>query len=241
MGRTFAVRPANTVDALRRRRRAGHHPIHVLLLDEERMFAEALALVLERDDIDVDGIAVSTKEAVGAIRERAPDIVILGVDSPSQAELRSGRVIRDTDPGVRVLILAAKLTGANVKRVLRSGFHGCLSKDVSVARLVRTIRAIATEATGRRVDPAAGYRHPSKTHARPHLTPRELEVLELIAVGASGRVIARRLGISENTVRTHSQSILAKLDVHSRLEAATLANRIGLVQLWSNDGIDVAG
>ena len=225
---------------MRPRRAAGRHPIHVLIFDEERLFAEALALVLLRDGIHVDGIAVSTSEVIGAIREVAPNVVIFGVESPSQAELRRGRAILDTDPSVRVLILAAAMSRTNVKRVLRSGFHGCISKDASVARVVQTLRTIATEATARRVDPTSGYRHPSRTPSRPHLTPRELEVLELIAVGASGRVIARRLGISENTVRTHSQSILAKLNVHSRLEAAAIAIRTGLVRLWVND-IDVAG
>jgi two-component system nitrate/nitrite response regulator NarL len=240
-GRRAVARSAVTVEAWQPRGEAARDPIHVVIFDEERLFAEALALVLRRDGIHVDAIAVSEMEILGAIRDTVPDVVIFGVDSPSQAELRRGRAVLDANPSVRVLVLAATMSRTHVKRVLRSGFHGCISKDASVARVVRTLRTIASAVTARRVDPAAGYRHPSRTPPHPSLTPRELEVLELIAVGASGREIAGRLGISENTVRTHSQNILSKLDVHSRLEAATLAIRTGLVQLWFNDQIDVAG
>jgi two-component system nitrate/nitrite response regulator NarL len=240
--RRAAAHSAVTVEAWQPQGDPEPDPIHVVIFDEERLFAEALALVLLRDGIQVDAIAVSEAEIMGAIREAVPDVVIFGVDSPNQAELRGARAVLDANPGVRVLILAATMSRTHVKRVLRSGLHGCISKDASVARVVRTLRTIATEVTARRVDPAAGYRHPSRTPSHPSLTPRELEVLELIAVGASGREIARRLGISENTVRTHSQNILAKLDVHSRLEAATLAIRTGLVQLWVSDQVDdVAG
>jgi two-component system, NarL family, nitrate/nitrite response regulator NarL len=220
-------------------------PINVLIVDDERLFAEALSSVLGQDGIAVDRIVSSAVDAIEATRESTPDVVILIVEAPTHAELRAGQAIVDACPTSRVLVLATTLDRTHVQRVFRGGFHGCLSKDTSVAKLVRTLRTIASGTTFPRVDvrsASSSGRRIEPTVLRPNLTPREHEVLQLIATGAAGRTIARRLGISENTVRTHSQSILVKLQVHSRLEAATLAIRTGLVRLGTRDDpIDLAG
>jgi len=163
-----------------------------------------------------------------------------------QVELRRGEMILDACPATRVMILATTTDRRQAQRAVRAGFHGCISKDASVSRLVRTVRAIMTGGVSTRPDlhAAAGERSRRERRAvspRPHLTHREREVLELIATGAPGRMIARRLGISENTVRTHSQSILVKLQVHSRLEAATFAIRNGIIRLGSRDAAGLAG
>jgi DNA-binding NarL/FixJ family response regulator len=219
-------------------------PISVLVVDDERLFAEALASVLGPNGIGITRIVSTPVDAIEAVREATPDVVLLIVEAPTPAELRAGHAIVDACPTARVLVLARTLEKSHVQRVLRGGFQGSLSMDTSIAKLVRTVRTIAsgtalprgdvpsTRSTGRPVEP---------TRLRPSLTPREREVLQLIATGAAGRTIARRLGISENTVRTHSQSILVKLQVHSRLEAATLATRSGLVRLGTHDPIDLAG
>jgi two-component system nitrate/nitrite response regulator NarL len=219
-------------------------PISALIVDDERLFAEALSTVLGQDGIAVDRIVSSEVEAIEAARERTPDVVILIVETPTHGELRAGQAILDACPTSRVLVLATVLDRTHVQRVLRSGFHGCLSKDTSISKLVRTMRTIANGTTFPRADlrtTSLSGRRTEPTMLWPNLTPREREVLQLIATGAPGRTIARRLGITENTVRTHSQSILVKLQVHSRLEAATLAIRTGLVRLGTQDQIDLAG
>ena len=219
-------------------------PISALIVDEERLFAEALSEVLGHDGIAVDRIVSSEVDAIEAARERLPDVVILIVETPSHVELRAGQAILDACPTSRVLVLATKLDRTHVQRVLRGGFHACLSKDTSISNLVRTLRTIASGTALPRADlrtTSSAGRRTEPTMLRPNLTPREREVLQLIATGAPGRTIARRLGITENTVRTHSQSILVKLQVHSRLEAATLAIRTGLVRLRTHDQIDLAG
>jgi two-component system, NarL family, nitrate/nitrite response regulator NarL len=226
------------------RRKEGHARISVLIVDDERLLAEALSSVLGQDGIAVDRIVSTAVDAIEAARERTPDVVILIVDAPTHGELRAGQAIVDACPTSRVLVLATTLDRSHVQRVLRGGFHGCLSKDTSISKLVRTLRTIASGTTLPRVDvpvTSSSARRTEPTMLRQTLTPRERQVLELIATGAPGRTIARRLGISENTVRTHSQSILVKLQVHSRLEAATLAIRSGLVRLGTGDPIDLAG
>ena len=122
-----------------------------------------------------------------------------------------------------------------VKEAMRSGFRGYVTKDVRVQRFVDAVRAALA---GQVVIPkqlaraVGGRRSAAERHAEllsQQLTRREREVLELLVHGASGREIAERLSISVNTVRTHVQSTLTKLQVHSRLEAATFAVRYGLV------------
>ena len=219
-------------------------PISALIVDDERLFAEALSAVLGHDGIAVDRIVSSEVDAIEAARERTPDVVILIVETPTHAELRAGQAILDACPTSRVLVLASMLDRTHVQRVFRSGFHACLSKDTSISKLVRTMRTIANGTAFLRADlrtTSSSGRRTESTMPWPNLTPREREVLQLIATGAPGRTIARHLGITENTVRTHSQSILVKLQVHSRLEAATLAVRTGLVRLGRHDQIDLAG
>ena len=214
--------------------------VRVFIVHEERLFAEALELVLLAEGITVDAIASPGPDLLDAVRRGRPHVVILGVDAPTAAEVRRGETIVDTCRTARVLLLASSIDRANVLRASRAGLH-CIPKRASVAELVGTVRDIASGG----VPPRNGYA-PSSADAvrdpmdrRPALTPRELEVLKLVATGATGRSIARRLGITENTVRTHSQSILGKLHVHSRLEAAAYAMRSGLVVLRSHgsDGL----
>ncbi len=220
--------------------------IRTLIVEEEQLFAEALQSALALEAIVVERIVPPEPGASMAVQDSDPDVVIVGVDAPTPSELVLGETILEASPRARLLILARTMDRSQGLRVMRAGFHGCLSKDASVPRLVRAIRAIAARGAPSRTDRLAHFGADSRGRRqagllRPHLTPREYEVLQLIATGAPGRVIARRLGISENTVRTHSQSILVKLQVHSRLEAATLAIRHGLVRLGVHDEASMAG
>ncbi|MGH7541719.1 MAG: response regulator transcription factor [Gemmatimonadota bacterium] len=212
--------------------------ISVLLVDDERLFAEALGSVLRENGIDVGRVVSPATEPgpqlVEAVRQEAPDVVILGVDAPTPGEIQRAQTILDGCPTASLLFLAASVDRAQADRVHRSGSHGCLSKDVSVSHVVRTVRTLAGGSTfpgpKLRYSGTGSRRRRDEAPGWTDLTPRERQVLELIASGARGRAIANRLGISENTVRTHSQSILVKLKVHSRLEAAALAIRSGLVR-----------
>jgi two-component system nitrate/nitrite response regulator NarL len=202
--------------------------LRVLLVEDHRLFADAIRSMLE-DQRDADvRIATTGAEAVALARVWPPEVVLVDIGLPDQSGMVAGRQIMDHAPGAKVLAVTGMDDPRLAGEVLRMGFHGFLTKDTPVARLVASIDAVmdgdAAPSTfssgltiGGTVDSAAML-------AR-QLTPREREVLALLVEGLDGRAISDRLGISANTVRTHVQSVLTKLQVHSRLEAATFAVR----------------
>jgi len=154
---------------------------------------------------------------------------------PDLSGLVVGRAILDACPETKVLALTAIEDARTVKEALRVGFHGYVTKDIPVQRLVQALDSVVgghVVVPQRLASEAAEARTPEDEAVEllaKQLTPREKEVLVLLVEGAGGQAIARRLGISPNTVRTHVQSILMKLQVHSRLQAATFAVRHRLV------------
>jgi two-component system, NarL family, nitrate/nitrite response regulator NarL len=205
-----------------------------LLADDHVLFAEAVRPTLERMGFQVRVVA-GGDAAVAAIGEEASDLVFLDIGLPGESGLVVGRRILERFPESRVVALTALVDAESVGRALTIGFRGYLSKDMPVARFVSSVRAVMD---GDLVFPgryaraaAADRRDDESAHllAR-QLTVREREVLTMLVEAETGGEIARRLGISRNTVRTHIQSILSKLQVHSRLEAAAFAVRHRLVQ-----------
>lgn len=179
---------------------------------------------------DQSGIAVGKRilaELGGRVEPREPT-------SSNGSAAGQGR---DEPPkGVRVVAVTAMEDPRLAQEALRAGFHGYLMKDSNVSQLLSSIKAVLD---GQIVVPQKLARGPAGTRGRydadayllgEQLTRRELEVLELLAGGAGSRDISRELGVAPNTVRTHVQSILSKLQVHSRLEAAAFAVRHSLVR-----------
>ena len=211
-------------------------PIRVLIVDDQRLFAEAIQVTLRGVGADVVGVATNGEEALDGVREHRPDVVLLDIGLPDQSGIAVGRRILDEHPDTKVVALTALEDEQVVKEALRVGFDGFLSKDIHVDRFGRAIHAVAdgqvvvpqkigkSVLRGRSAVPSE-----AELLAR-QLTQRELEVLALLAEGASSRQIAAALAVSPNTVRTHVNGILSKLQVHSRLEAAAFAVRHGLVR-----------
>jgi two-component system nitrate/nitrite response regulator NarL len=208
--------------------------VKALLADDHVLFAEAVRPTLERMGFEVRVVGTGDA-AVAAIAEDACDVVFLDLGLPGESGLVVGRRILERFPETRVVALTALADADSVGRALSIGFRGYLSKDMPVARFVSSVSAVMS---GDLVFPgrharaaAADRRHDESAHllAR-QLTAREREVLTMLVEAETGGEIARRLGISRNTVRTHIQSILSKLQVHSRLEAAAFAVRHRLVQ-----------
>lgn len=209
--------------------------VRALLVDDHMLFAEAIRLALETHGIEVADIAHSVEDALPAVRRLDPDLVLVDIGLPDGNGLDVGRAILQERPDTRVLALSALDDPGTVRQALRIGFHGYIMKDTPVTRFVQAIEAVlggevvVTRALATKV---AGARSPEEEAVAllaNQLTPREREVLELLVEGASGQSIARSLGISPNTVRTHVQSVLTKLQVRSRLEAATFAVRHRIV------------
>jgi DNA-binding NarL/FixJ family response regulator len=194
--------------------------------------------------LEVVGIVTTGADALDAARELEPDLVLIDVGLPDENGIAVGAKLVVEHPETRVVALTALADGDLVREALQAGFSGYITKDTQADMFVRAVQGVldgqivVPERLGKTAfEPAAVEtssleRSTAGLLAR-QLTPRELEVLEMLARGAGGGEIAQRLGVSPNTVRTHVQGILSKLQVHSRLEAAAFAVRHQLVKVGS--------
>jgi two-component system, NarL family, nitrate/nitrite response regulator NarL len=207
------------------------------------LFAEAIRSALDDAGMDAVAVVTSGRAALAYLEDDQPDVILLDLGLPDRSGLAVGREILESWPEAKLMVLTALDDPKAVEEASRAGFRGYLTKDTPVSRFVSSIEAIVA---GQEVFPhrlAQATRRPGSDDSVwlliSQLTPREREVLGLLVEGADGRTIAARLGISRNTVRTHVQSILTKLQVHSRLEAATLAVRHRVVPLPTTMGQDL--
>jgi two-component system, NarL family, nitrate/nitrite response regulator NarL len=212
-----------------------------LIIDDHKLFAEAVRPLLESLDLSVT-MAQTGQDALEAVRTRAFDVILVDIGLPDGSGLAVGSRILQERPAAKLLAVTGFDDPQAVKEALRVGFRGYVTKDVRAQRFVSAIKAVMD---GQVVIPrqlasaVGGARSAEDRHAAllaQQLTDREREVLALLVEGAGGAEIAERLSISTNTVRTHVQSVLTKLQVHSRLEAATFAVRHGLVASLGADG-----
>lgn len=209
--------------------------MRVLIVEDQVLFAEAVQVALRSQGIDVVGIASSGEEGLELLPTTNPDVVLLDIGLPDRSGIAIGREMLERCPDVKVLALTALRDGRAAREALRAGFSGYLTKDTDVDRLLRAIEsAFSGEVTISKhlARQAAGGRGRDGVSLMvSQLTDRERDVLGLLAEGADSPAMAEQLHISKNTVRTHVQSILAKLNVHSRLEAAAFAVRHGVVKV----------
>ncbi len=212
----------------------------VLIVDDHPVVRQGLRVLLDvHDGIEVTGEAADGAEALAMAAERAPDVILLDLKLPGLDGIAVLRELRARGTTSRVLILTSGNDPTQVSLALRSGASGFLYKDVDPDALVRAIRAVhdgnmllAPGAAGSLV-PSGGAPAPGGwSPARPPgwdglgaLTAREREVLGQLARGLSNREIARLLHVSEKTVKTHVSSILGKLGVQDRTQAALYAVR----------------
>lgn len=209
----------------------------VLIVDDHKLFAEAIRVALTDAGINVVGFASSAKEALSLIPDSDPDLVLMDVGLPDSDGIELGRDLLRTWPELKILVVTALRDAKTMKKALRFGFSGFMTKDTPIVQFVDSVRSALS---GNVVVPrglaaqAAGTRSPDAQAAdllARQLTERELRVLALLAEGARSEEIAERLSISANTVRTHVQNVLTKLQVRSRLEAVAFAVRHGIVEI----------
>ncbi|MGA9160380.1 MAG: response regulator transcription factor [Actinomycetota bacterium] len=187
-------------------------------------------------------VAYTGSDGVAAAKRSELDVALVDIGLPDRSGLSVGREIMDLDSRTLVVALTAVKDALIARHALKLGFAAYLPKDISLDIFAQGMRNVLR---GRRIDlSSAGpstSRRPSRTEPwreGSDLTGRELEVLSLLVEGCTGPTIATRLGISRNTVRTHIQSILTKVQVHSRLQAVAFAVEEGLVDVSSRGAID---
>jgi DNA-binding NarL/FixJ family response regulator len=209
--------------------------IRVLLVDDHSVVREGLRMLLSRDpDLEVVGEAADGVEAIEQARQLRPDVVVMDLLLPVLDGIAATRAIRTQLPETEVLALTSVLENASVLEAIRAGAIGYLFKDSRAAEVRTAIKAAAAgqvHLSAQASAPLLGaVRMPERTDP---LTARELEVLRWLAQGLSNKEIARRLHLTEETVKFHVRHILAKLDVQSRTQAVLAAMRLGLISSQS--------
>jgi len=216
--------------------------IGIVVADDHEVVRAGFAAILDtQPDFTVLGTAADGAEAVRTCQERRPDVVLMDIRMPGMDGIEATRLLTSTDSGPRVLVLTTFDLDEYVYDALRAGASGFLLKDVTAERLFDAVRVIAegeallaptvtkrligefARQRPRPADPAQG------SGALGALTPRETEVLRLIAGGLSNPEIAKRLVVTEETVKTHVSRVLSKLGLRDRTQAVVAAYESGLV------------
>jgi DNA-binding NarL/FixJ family response regulator len=205
--------------------------IRVLITDDHGVVRQGLRMFLSLDPkVEVAGEATNGEEAVELARELRPDVVLMDLLMPVMDGIAATEEIRRDLADVEVIALTSVLEDASVTGAVRAG--GYLLKDTEAAELRRAIKAAAEGSVHLAPEAAARLMCEVRSPESPEaLTGRETEVLQLLARGRSNKQIASRLYVSEKTVKAHVSSILMKLGVQSRTQAALHAVRSGLVSL----------
>ena len=214
--------------------------IRVLVVDDERLFAELLRVALRSaEGIDVVDVVHDVQTAVRRMTDTRPDVVLADYHLPDGTGADIARTVRATLPDTSVLILTGDPSVSTLSDVARSGAVGHLTKDRPFEEVVEGVRAAALGEI--LFAPSELQRLLLERDSRPRplepLTARELEVLQLLAEGASTAQASGQLGISSATFRAHVQAILRKLGAHSRLEAVAEAARLGVItlEMWTRE------
>src|SRR5919199_2923392 len=220
--------------------------IRVLVADDHEVVRQGLRTFLELDpELEVVGDAADGREAVRLANRLRPDVVLMDLLMPEMDGIAATRIIRRELPDTEVVALTSVLEDEKVVGAVRAGAIGYLLKDTKAAELRQAIKAAAAGQVQLSPKAAARLMREVVAPERPEaLSERETEVLRLLARGLANKEIARELAIAEKTVKTHVSSILGKLGVQSRTQAALYAGRIGLVpldQLGAAEGIDAGG
>ncbi len=208
--------------------------IRVLVVDDHALFRQGLVSFLnEQPDIQVVGDAGNAREAVQLAKALRPDIVLMDVNMPGEGGISATEAIMRYVPTARVLMLTVSDTDADLLAALRAGAHGYLLKDATPEEVLKGIRltyegksVLSPEVAARLVTHVReGTLHPQPLAG---LSPREREILRLVAQGYTNAEIARALVISENTVKTHLRRMMRKVGAANRAELAALAAKAGL-------------
>jgi len=202
-------------------------PIQVLVADDHPMIRTGLAATIDAEpDMCVVAAASNGHEAAALFREHHPDIALIDLRMPVMDGVQAIRTILEFAPSAKIIVLSTYQGDEDIFRSLKAGAKSYLLKDMLGQELIRAIREVA--AGGRPVPPTVGEKLAEHMLYTP-LTPREVDVLKLIARGMRNKEIAASLAITDQTAQGHVKSILEKFGVHDRTEAVAIAARRGMI------------
>jgi DNA-binding NarL/FixJ family response regulator len=204
-------------------------PIRILAVDDHHLIRTGIAtLLLPESDMKLVGEASNGREAVAKFRECRPDVTLMDLQMPEMGGLDAILAIRDEFPGARIIVLTTYTGDVQAQRALKAGAQGYLLKNLLHKELLQTIRAVHAGRKAMATDLAAQVAEHSGEEG---LTPKEIDVLRLIAAGNANKVIAAQLSISEETVKSRVKNILDKLGAKDRTHAVSIGVKRGIIEL----------
>jgi len=207
------------------------NPIRVLAADDHPLIRAGLAAMLQNEsDMVLVGEATNGEHVLELFRERLPDVVLMDLRMPVMDGLSALTALISEFPDARVIALTTYDGDVDIYRALDAGAKGYLLKDMLRTELLQAIRVVSQ---GKRFIPPTVAARIAEFTPRIDLTPRETEVLDLVARGLSNQEIAEAIGRTEGTVKVHVKNILAKLGAEDRTQAVTIALERGFIRLGS--------
>jgi DNA-binding NarL/FixJ family response regulator len=208
---------------------AGHPQIRILVADDHPIVREGLrGLIAVQPDIVVVAEASNGREAIQQFRMHRPDVTVMDLQMPEMTGVDAVSAIRVEFPDAKIIVLTTYAGDVQILRALKAGAHGYLLKAVLHKELPDSIRAVYA---GRKVMAPEAAAQIAEHCGEEALTPKELEVLRLIAAGNANKVIAAELSISEETVKSRVKNILDKLGANDRTHAVTIGLKRGIIEL----------
>jgi DNA-binding NarL/FixJ family response regulator len=207
----------------------GSARIRVLCVDDHRIVRDGIALIIGRQpDMTVVGSAATGEEAVAHFTRHRPDVTLMDLQLGSMSGVEAIRAIRAVDVAARIVVLTMYQGDEDIHRALQAGAATYLLKDTLSDDLIRVVREVhaGQKPMGLNVQARLAERA-----AGPTLTPREIQVMELISRGMRNKEIAAALGITDETAQVHVKNILAKLKVQDRTAAVSVALRRGFIHI----------
>jgi DNA-binding NarL/FixJ family response regulator len=203
--------------------------IRVLCVDDHPIVREGVAAIIDlQPDMTLAGSAATGAEALERFVALNPDVALVDLRLPDMSGFELIRKIKDTSPNARIIVLSSHEGDVDIQRALEAGAQGYVVKGIIRDELLDIIRSVHG---GKRRLPAAVAQTLAEHMGDDRISPRELEVLSLIAAGKRNKEIAGDLAIAEDTVKMHVRNILSKLRVSDRTEAVTIALRRGIIHL----------
>jgi DNA-binding NarL/FixJ family response regulator len=208
-------------------------PISILTVDDHDLVRKGIAAILSTEaDLRLVGEANTGADAVRLYRKYQPDVTLMDLRLPDKSGIETTREIRSEAPAAKIIALTSYDGDQDIYRALEAGVRGYLLKEMVHTEIVRAIRIVYA---GKRFIPQEVTQQLSGYFPEVALTPREVEVLSLVARGFGNKEVGDVLGTAPGTVKAHVQSILSKLGAKDRTHAVTIALRRGIIHLHSPD------